>query len=156
MRCEKGRARSRKIAVSNALMKIARQLLLFFVFGCTQFAVDTLLLLLLTQAHLPVVVANPLSRACAAVLGLLLNFTITFRRGAARAIDAPTVLRYVTVWVSITLASTALVALLYRLRPEGVADASWLAAVKIAVEGVLFLVSFFLARTWIYRVPSIR
>lgn len=137
-------------------MKAARQLVLFFAFGCTQFAVDTLLLVLLTQAHVPVALANPLSRACAAALGLLLNFTITFRRGAARAIDRQTVLRYGVVWVSITLASTVLVALLYRLRPDAIAAASWIAAVKIAVEGVLFLVSFFLARTWIYRVPSIR
>lgn len=137
-------------------MKIARQLLLFFVFGCTQFAVDTLLLVLLAQSHVPVALANPLSRACAAVLGLLLNFTITFGRGTPRAIDAPTVLRYATVWVSITLLSTVLVALLYRLRPDGIAAASWLATVKIGVEGVLFLVSFLLARTWIYRTPSIR
>ena len=137
-------------------MKVARQLVLYFVFGCTQFAVDTLLLVLFTQAHVPVGIANPASRACAAVLGLLLNYTITFRRGGMRGIGFDTVLRYVAFWGTMTLASTTLIALLVDLRPLQVERAHWIAFAKISVESMLFLVSFLVSRQWVYRTRSPR
>ncbi len=134
---------------------IARQLVFYFAFGCTQFVVDTLLLVVMTHAGMSVEVANPLSRAMAAVLGLLLNSSITFgQRGQPRRLpQIAMVVRYVVMWVSMTLLSTGLISWLHDLRPDDVARASWIALSKIGVEALLFLLSFLISRYWVYRVP---
>lgn len=134
---------------------IARQLVFYFAFGCTQFVVDTLLLVAITHAGVSVELANPLSRAMAAVLGLVLNSSITFgQRGQPRRLPpTPMILRYVVMWVSMTLLSTALISWLHDLRPEQVARARWIAISKISVEGMLFLLSFLISRYWVYRAP---
>ena len=134
---------------------IARQLVFYFAFGCTQFVVDTLLLVAMTHAGVSVEVANPLSRAMAAVLGLLLNSSITFgQRGQPRRLpQTGMIVRYVVMWVSMTLLSTALISWLHDLRPDDIARASWIAISKISVEALLFLLSFLVSRYWVYRVP---
>ncbi len=134
---------------------IARQLVFYFAFGCTQFVVDTMLLVAMTHAGLSVEVANPLSRAMAAVLGLLLNSTITFgQRGQPRRLPpASMIVRYVVMWTSMTLLSTALIAWLHDLRPDAIARASWIAMSKIGVEALLFCLSFLISRYWVYRAP---
>ncbi|MEO8250036.1 MAG: GtrA family protein [Burkholderiales bacterium] len=137
-------------------MMIARQLVLYFAFGLTQFVVDTAVLLLLTNADVPIAPANLMSRAFAAVLGFVLNYSLTFKRGGVGSIRGPVVLRHVVAWVSLTLTSTALVSLGAGLRPEATDPTHWLAAVKIGVEGALFFVSFTVARYWVFRAPSAR
>lgn len=131
---------------------IARQLVFYFAFGCTQFVVDTALLVLFTHAQMPIALANPLSRALAAVLGLLLNSSITFRQAGARTrVDRAMVLRYVAMWISMTLLSTLLLSWLSGLKPEGFERGSWIAATKIGVESMLFFASFLISRQWVYR-----
>ena len=99
--------------------------------------------------------SHPLSRAMAAVLGLLLNSTITFgQRGQSRRLPPPSMIaRYVVMWVSMTLLSTLLISMLHDLRPPGLAPASWIAVSKIGVEALLFLLSFLVSRYWVYRTP---
>ncbi len=148
-------ARFLQQSVRRLTQLIARQFVFYFAFGCTQFVVDTLLLVGMTHAGVSVEVANPLSRAMAAVLGLLLNSSITFgQRGRLRRLP-PTgmIVRYVVMWVSMTLLSTALIFWLHDFRPGAIARANWIAISKIGVEALLFLLGFLVSRYWVYRAP---
>jgi len=129
------------------LAPVHRQLALYVVFGVTQLLIDWATFLLLVHAGLSVLMANPASRTFAAVIGYLLNGSMTFRgTDGKRHLNVGSFLRFVALFVALTAASTLLVdagAQLFGTR--------WLAIVKMLVEGGLAVISFLAQKIWVYR-----
>lgn len=129
------------------LTSVHWQLALYVAFGVTQLLIDWATFLLLVRAGLSIPMANPASRTFAAVIGYLLNGSMTFRgTGGKQHLNVRSFLRFVALFVALTGASTLLVdagAQLFGTR--------WLAIVKMLVEGGLAVISFLAQKTWVYR-----
>lgn len=129
------------------LTSVHRQLALYVAFGVTQLLIDWVTFLLLVHAGLPVPVANPTSRTFAAVIGYLLNGSLTFRStDGKRHLNVRSFLRFAALFVTLTAASTLLVN-----TGAHVFGAQWLAMVKMLVEGGLAVISFLAQKVWVYR-----
>lgn len=114
--------------------------------GIAQLLVDWLVFVALTALGLPAAPANLSGRACGALLGFWLNGRWTFVQEGRPKLGWHRLLRFVLVWVALTLASTWLVAAIAT--SLGLKQA-WLA--KPAVEGALAVIGFFLWRHVVYR-----
>lgn len=122
-----------------------RELLRFALFlgiGGVQFAFDTGMFVLLTHAGMAPLWANPATRFFAALLGFVLNGKLTFRQSRLTGKQA---FRYVVLWVSLTLASTGIVAAIAYVADIRVV---WLA--KACIELLLAVISFVLMRRWVF------
>lgn len=123
-----------------------RQLVLFLLFGGLQLAIDTGVLILLLSFDFNSWGANVLSRFTAFFFGFLLNGSITFRSTSGeRKIGGRTFVRLVLVWVSLTALSSALLTLLIYCFPD-----TGVAPIKIGVEALMAVFSFFISRAWVY------
>lgn len=127
-------------------MTIVRQGASFVVVGICLILVDWAVFVLLTALGLATIPANVASRAAGALLGFWLNGHVTFGKPGAPRLGMTRFVRYVAVWVTMTVLSTLLVALV----ADGLTlQMAWLA--KPVVEACLALVSFLLSRHWVYR-----
>lgn len=127
-------------------MSLFRQGSHFVLVGAAQLAVDWALFVAQTALGMPTVPANLISRVGGAGLGFWLNGRITFAAQGQPRVGRKQLLRFVIVWLALTAISSVLMELVSR---QLGLQMAWLA--KPAVEGGLALVSFFLARNWIYR-----
>ncbi len=91
---------------------IRRQLFFFVLIGGTQLAADCLIFFLLVSVGVNVVLGNVVSRFSAACIGYILNSTITFRSQTKNHLQKSTALRYLSVWLTLTLTSSLLIILL--------------------------------------------
>jgi len=127
-------------------MSLLRQGSHFVLVGGAQLALDWALFVAQTALGVPTVPANLISRIGGASLGFWLNGRITFAAEGQPRLGGTRLLRFVIVWLVLTAISTVLMDLLSH---QLGLQTAWLA--KPVVEGGLAVVSFFLARNWIYR-----
>lgn len=122
------------------------QALRFLCVGVSLLALDTGLYAAATLAGLPIALANPLSRAIAAIAGYFAHRHLTFAARSRDAVEPAERLRYVLVWVALTLISTQTLAAI-----ASHADSVTTMVAKPFVEAVLALISFSLLKLWVYR-----
>ncbi len=128
----------RWLPAHTELVRIA----LFLAVGGLQFAFDAGLFILLTYWGMPAFWTNLFTRFTAAMLGFLLNGKLTFRQPR---LTRQQLLRYVLLWVSLTLLSTGAVVLTGSM--AGI-PAAW--RMKVCIEIVLAMLSFMLMRRWVF------
>ncbi|HRN61457.1 MAG TPA: GtrA family protein [Luteimonas sp.] len=114
--------------------------------GLLQLLLDWLVFVALSALGLPVAASNVAGRVAGAMLGFWLNGRVTFARDGRARLGWRRFLRFVAVWLALTLASTLLVG--WIAAQLGLQQA-WLA--KPLVEGALAVVAFFLWRHVVYR-----
>lgn len=114
--------------------------------GIAQLLLDWLVFVVLTFLGLAAAPANLTGRICGALLGFWLNGRWTFAEQGRPKLGWHRLLRFVLVWLALTLASTWLVAA--TAAGLGLTQA-WLA--KPVVEAGLALIAFFLWRHVVYR-----
>jgi putative flippase GtrA len=126
-------------------MSLGRQGRHYLVIGGVQWLLDWGVMVVLSHLGLRIGVANIIGRISGALIGFWLNGRITFA-GDEHAIGRTQLLRFVVMWVAMTLLSTVAI--------EGIDDVlgrkwAWLA--KPLVEVVLGLLGFIVSRQWVYR-----
>ena len=119
-----------------------RRVVLFLAVGGIQFAFDSGLFILLTYWGAAPSWCNVLTRFSAAMLGFLLNGKLTF--GQAR-LTRGQLLRYVLLWVGLTVLSTGSVVLAGNMAGM---RAAW--SMKVGAEILLALLSYVLMRRWVF------
>lgn len=127
-------------------MSLFRQGSHFVLVGAVQLALDWAVLVALSALGVPAAAANLAGRVSGAALGYWLNGLITFAADGQARLGRNRALRFLAVWLLLTALSTALIGAIAARLGLGYA---WLA--KPLVEGGLALLSFFIARHWIYR-----
>ena len=127
-------------------MSIARQGASFLVVGCCLIVLDWVVFVVLTALGVVPVSANIAGRVAGALVGFWANGRITFSVPGSPRLGRRRFMRYLVLWLSLTLLSTVLVTLLAsRLSLE----VAWLA--KPVVEAGLAALSFLVSRQWVYR-----
>ena len=127
-------------------MALIRQGLWFVVIGGLQVLADWAVFVALTGLGVQVAPSNIAARAVGALLGFWLNGKITFARDGQQRLGGRRFVRYLLAWSGFTALSTGLISAVAS--QLGLSHA-WLA--KPVVECGLALVSFLIARYWIYR-----
>jgi len=123
-----------------------RQGISFIFAGALQLLLDWAVFVALTSLGASPVIGNLAGRICGALLGFWLNGRMTFADQGQPKLGWRRFLRFLAVWLTLTLVSTALVA--GTATQLGLQQA-WLA--KPIVEGGLAVVAFFLWRRFVYR-----
>jgi putative flippase GtrA len=123
---------------------LRRQLLWYTFIGLVQLLVEWLGFVAFTAWGMPLVPANVVGRTLAALLGFSMNGTVTFQS----ELKIVSLVRFMTAWVPITLVDTLAISVLGTIGGLGVA---WL--VKPAVDSLIAVVSFLVARHWVFRAP---
>jgi putative flippase GtrA len=121
------------------------QIFAFGLVGGIQLCVDWSIFVLLTHLGVDLALANILGRISGATLGFWLNGRITFAE-KHRRLGAWQAVRFVVFWVGATLVSTVSVEFV---RSHFDLHSAWMA--KPLVEAILAVLSFFIAKFWIYR-----
>lgn len=121
------------------------QALRFTIVGVILMAIDAGIFGILHAFGVPVTPANVTSRACAALASFWLNGRFSFANHGEPTAHHIRFGRYLTWWLLMTLTSTVSLNLVkFALPPESVY------AAKPIIEFVLAVISFFVARHWIY------
>lgn len=126
-----------------------RQPLLYVLVGGLQYVLDASLFGVLLGFGLAVPAANVLSRASAAVGGFLANRYLTFaKRSDTVAHFTGSLLRFVTLWLTMTFISTGLI-----MAVSHYWGAEWSIQVagKLLIEAVLAVISFLISKYWVFR-----
>ena len=126
-------------------MTLLRQGTLFVLMGLVQLVLDTMVTVLLSRAGVPLATANVAGRIAGAALGFWLNGRVTFARTDS-VLGSRQALRFLLIWLALTLVSTLLVA---GIGEHATLRTAWLA--KPIIEVALAGISFFVSRHWIYR-----
>lgn len=127
-------------------MSLMRQGVSFVMVGACLILADWGVFVLLTALGMPTVPANVASRAVGALLGFWANGHVTFGERDAPRLGLHRFVRYVFLWIAMTVVSSLLVALV---ADELALEMAWL--VKPVVEASLAVASFLLSRHWVYR-----
>lgn len=123
-----------------------RQVSSFITIGLAQLLVEWFAFVVLTYAGLDIVVANLVSRGAAAIFGFYMNGRITFRAH----VDRNALLRFAAVWLLLSGCDTGFVYLIGHTLGLPMAQLT-----KPVVDGAIAVMSFVLAKKWVYR-PLIR
>ncbi|GAA0244732.1 GtrA family protein [Rhodanobacter caeni] len=127
-------------------MNLARQGVSFLLVGLGLVTADWAVFVVLTAIGTPAAMANVLGRVTGALLGFWANGRYTFGAPGAARLGPHRFLRFLVVWLPLTLLSTVLVTVVAaRLGMQ----MAWLA--KPLVEAGLAVVSFLVSRHWVYR-----
>lgn len=127
-------------------MNLARQGVSFLLVGLGLVTADWAVFVVLTAIGTPAAMANVLGRVTGALLGFWANGRYTFGAPGAARLGPHRFLRFLVVWLPLTLLSTVLVTVVVaRLGMQ----MAWLA--KPLVEAGLAVVSFLVSRHWVYR-----
>lgn len=126
--------------------KLPRQVVLYLIFGATQFGLDCLLFAILVHFHMDLKFANVFTRFCAALVGFMLNGLYTFHNTHQTNMRLPALVRYVSLWTILTVTSTLALMASIRLFGPGL-----LPVAKVFVEAVLACASFVAMKAWVYR-----
>lgn len=127
-----------------AMIRLMRQGLGFTVVGGAQLLLDWGVMVGLSAIGLDLSVANVLGRAAGACLGFWANGRLTFAGG--RDTRARQGARFVLMWLSLTVLSTAAVNVAAH---YGSTAGAWL--LKPLIEATLAIISFFTCRHWVFR-----
>jgi putative flippase GtrA len=117
----------------------------FLLVGIALVCVDWLVFVAVSAVGVAPVPANVLGRIAGALLGFVLNGTLTFGRIGAPRLGRRRFGRYAALWIGLTLLSTMLVA---SLSDRLGLQAAWIA--KPAVEAAMAALSFVVSRQWVY------
>jgi putative flippase GtrA len=131
-------------------VKTTTQFFLFLAVGGVQVVVDASLFAVIFIIAGEPLVGNVISRATAAAVGFALNRRYTFdawRPGEA----GRQVLRYILLWLVLTVLSTSLVGAANAVLGEVPHGREWLVVVKILIEAVLALLSYLAMRYGVFR-----
>jgi putative flippase GtrA len=123
-------------------MSIAREGSSFLAIGLLLVVIDWAVFVACTYWGVAPAPANVAGRVTGALLGFIANGVITFRQPK---LNAARFIRFIVLWMILTVLSTALVTSVSRI---GLSFA-WLA--KPMVELALAIVSFMASRHWVYR-----
>lgn len=133
--------------VIRQLFRTHRQMVLYVTFGVTQLLVDWAGFLALTHLGVAIAAANPSSRLFAAIVGYVLNATLTFKTSPEDShVNLGSFLRYATLWIATTVISTAIITGAAALFGKGA-----LPLLKLMVEGAMAVASFLTMKFWVYR-----
>jgi putative flippase GtrA len=127
-------------------MIVARQGLSFLMVGCGLVVVDWGVFVGLSALGMHAPEANVSGRVVGALVGFSLNGGITFRQNGTPRYGLHRFLRYLALWIGLTILSTALVT---QVADHASLHRAW--AIKPLVEAALGVVSFFACRHWVYR-----
>lgn len=127
------------------------KLVLFFNVGIAQLIIDTIIMFILTELGFLIGYANIISRAIAAIIGCYLNHSITFKDNNKSTL-AFTYVKFVPLWLMMTFISSSLMTYLSEVFQYYIELSSYfLILIKLVTEGFLFLISYFLSKTIIFR-----
>lgn len=132
-------------------MKKGREPLLYTLSSLSSFLLDTGLfygLHLLFSAFLGVY-AEPICNLTARALSSFYNFNMNRLVFRSRGSYGKEVLKYYCLCIPQALVSTGLITLFVNLLR--VENSSGATAVKVAVDGILFVISFFIQKFWVFR-----
>lgn len=126
-------------------MTLKRHIGGYAIVGLIQWLVEYGLMVGLSAWWMPVEPANVIGRIAGAVLGYWLNGRFTFA-GEGRALSRVAALRFVLMWVALTVLNTAI---LHAIDDHYGLQSTWLA--KPLVDLGTGLIGFALSRHWVYR-----
>ena len=127
-------------------MSLARQGVSFLMVGLGLLTADWAVFVVLTVLGTPAPVANVLGRITGALLGFWANGRFTFGTPDATRLGPHRFLRFLAMWLPLTVLSTLLVT---AVEAKLGLQMAWLA--KPAVEACLAVISFVVSRHWVYR-----
>ena len=126
-------------------MSLGRQGSRYLVIGGIQWLLDWGVMVALSHFGLRIGVANIAGRVSGALIGFWLNGKITFT-GDEHVVGRRQLLRFVAVWLVMTLLSTVAIEAI-----DDLLGRKWAWLAKPLVEAVLGLMGFLASRHWIYR-----
>ena len=126
-------------------MSLRRQGSRYLVVGGIQWLLDWGVMVALSHFGLRIGVANIAGRVSGALIGFWLNGKITFT-GDEHVVGRRQLLRFVAVWLVMTLLSTVAIEAI-----DDLLGRKWAWLAKPLVEAVLGLMGFLASRHWIYR-----
>lgn len=126
-------------------VSLRRQGSRYLVVGGIQWLLDWGVMVALSHFGLRIGVANIAGRVSGALLGFWLNGKITFT-GDEHVVGRRQLLRFITVWLVMTLLSTVAIESI-----DDLLGRKWAWLAKPAVEAVLGLLGFLASRHWVYR-----
>ncbi|MDQ3495656.1 MAG: GtrA family protein [Pseudomonadota bacterium] len=126
-------------------MSLTRQGRHYLVIGGVQWLLDWGVMVALSHLGLRIGVANIAGRISGALIGFWLNGRITFA-GDEHAIGRTQLLRFLVMWVAMTVLSTVAIEAI-----DDVLGRKWAWLAKPLVELVLGLIGFIGSRQWVYR-----
>ena len=127
------------------LPTIARQSLLYFIFGLVQIGIGWAVFVACTALGSGVLVANLTGRVCGAMFGFWINGKVTFS-SSTTSVGPKQFLRFSLLWLATAGISTAA---MYVVDENIGLKIAWLA--KPFVDLSLSAVSFLVSRYWIYK-----
>ncbi|RUL65760.1 GtrA family protein [Dyella dinghuensis] len=122
----------------------ARQGMTFLLIGLSLVVTDWMVFVVLTAWGLNTPMANVTARFVGALMGFVANGRWTF----SAHLSARRLARYLILWLFMTALSTGLVS---TITIHSSLHGSWLA--KLLIEATLAVVSFWISRRWVYRMP---
>lgn len=126
-------------------MTLVRQAPRYLVVGTIQWLLDWGVMVLLSHFGLRIGLANIAGRITGAMLGFWLNGKVTFT-GDEHVIGRRQLLRFVLMWLVLTLLSTVAIELI-----DDVLGRKWAWLAKPLVEAALGVLGFIGSRHWVYR-----
>jgi putative flippase GtrA len=126
-------------------MTLRRHLGGYTAIGLAQWLVEYGLMLALSEWVMPVEPANVIGRVAGAMLGFWLNGKWTFA-GEDTHVGRHAALRFVTMWLALTVANTWIVAHL-----DDVLGLHWAQLLKPGADLLTGGVGFLLSRHWVYK-----
>jgi len=126
-------------------MSIKREGRDYLLIGAGQFLLDWATMVGLSHLGVEIHIANVIGRLGAALVGFWLNGKITFRARGAQ-VGRVQLLRFVLLWLGTTVAGTWTIG---SVDHQGGLYVAWLA--KPLIEIMLAVVTFLIARHWVYR-----
>jgi len=126
-------------------MSLGRQGSRYLVIGGMQWLLDWGVMVLLSHFGLRIGLANIAGRVTGALVGFWLNGKITFT-GDEHVLGRRQLLRFVAMWLVMTLLSTVAIELI-----DDVLGRKWAWLAKPMVEAILGVLGFLGSRYWVYR-----
>ncbi|QDW66489.1 GtrA family protein [Luteimonas granuli] len=126
-------------------MSLVRQGPSYLAIGGIQWLLDWAVMVLLSHLGLRIGLANIVGRVCGALLGFWLNGKFTFT-GEGHALGRRQLLRFVAMWLVMTLLSTVAIEAI-----DDLLGRQWAWLAKPLVEAGLGVLGFVVSRHWIYR-----
>ena len=117
----------------------------YLLIGGVQWLLDWAVMVLLSHLGLRIGLANVVGRISGAMLGFWLNGKLTFT-GEGHALGRRQLLRFVMMWLVMTLLSTVAIEAI-----DDLLGRKWAWLAKPLVEVCLGLLGFLVSRHWVYR-----
>lgn len=133
-------------AAARKVSAPVRQFGIYLAIGLFALVLDVLVFWSCRSIGFELWLANPIARLAGAALAFLLHHRVTFKQRADGPTWGSSSWRYVVLWMGATVVATGCISLLMWVGLEEIFS-------KILVEGAMPIVSFLLARHWVFRSP---